>query len=108
MPEIPQLTAVCTEAVAFAATPLQTWSEIRQHAGTLAPMMGIPPEAFALASRAIGHERASAAVFILLQLGQRVRNFAAYFQSITLGRKAQDFPPARLLDRLARTAARSA
>ena len=40
------------------------------------------------------------AVFILLQLGTRIRNYAAYFHSIALEKRAAAFRPAAILERL--------
>jgi len=104
LPDVQSLTAVCTEAAAFATSPLRTWEDVGKHAQMLAPMMGIAPASFAEARRNIGSEKAASAVFLLLQLGQRVRNHAAYFHSITIGRKTADFHPSHLLERLSRSA----
>lgn len=100
LPSVPTLTAVCGEAMAFSATPLRTWDEVERHAQNLAPMMGIQLGTFHEASKRVGSMKAAAAVFILLQLGERVRNYAAYFHSITLGKKAEAFRPAAVLERL--------
>lgn len=104
LPDVQTLAAVCTEAAAFATGPLKTWEDVGQHAQMLAPMMGIAPATFAEARRNIGSEKAASAIFLLLQLGHRVRNHAAYFHSITIGRKTADFRPSHLLERLSRSA----
>jgi len=104
LPDVQTLAAVCTEAAAFATSPLRTWEDVGKHAQMLAPMMGITPATFAEARRNIGSEKTASAVFLLLQLGQRVRNHAAYFHSITIGRKTADFHPWHLLERLSRSA----
>lgn len=96
------LASVCREAAAYSTDPLQSWTDVRRHAQTLAPMMGIHPQAFQDAGQKIGYERAASAIFILLQFGRRVRNFAAYFHSLTLGRRAAEFDPSRLLQGLSR------
>lgn len=103
LPDVQTLTAVCTEAAEFATSPLKTWEDVGKHAQMLAPMMGIAPGTFAEARRNIGLEKAASAVFLLLQFGQRVRNHAAYFHSITIGRKTADFHPTQLLERLTRS-----
>lgn len=100
LPSAPTLTTVCREATAFAAAPLRTWDDIERHAQNLAPMMGIKPGAFHEASKRVGSRRTAAAVFIVLQLGKRVRNYAAYFHSITLGKRAEGFRPTAILERL--------
>jgi replication initiation protein RepC len=97
LPSVPTLTAVCQEATAFAPAPLRTWDDIEKHAQNLAPMMGIQPGTFHEASKRMGSKRAATAVFILLQLGTRVRNYAAYFHSITLGKRADSFRPSAIL-----------
>lgn len=97
---VPTLTAVCREATAFAPAPLRTWDDIERHAQNLAPMMGIELGTFHEASKRVGSKRSATAVFILLQLGTRVRNYAAYFHSITLGKRAEGFRPATILSRL--------
>lgn len=102
-PEIRTLTTVCSEATAFATNILRTWEEVECHARTLAPMMGIHATTFEKAKTAIGAKQASCAIFIMLQLGNRIRNFGAYFHSITLGRRVHQFNPSHLLERLAST-----
>jgi replication initiation protein RepC len=104
LPDVQTLATVCTEAAAFATSPLRTWEDVGKHAQMLAPMMGIAPGTFAEARRNIGSEKAASALFLLLQLGQQVRNHAAYFHSITIGRKTADFHPWHLLERLSRSA----
>lgn len=100
LPSVATLTAVCREASVFAPTPPRTWNEVERHAQNLAPMMGIQPGTFQEASNRVGSKRTAAAVFILLQLGTRIRNYAAYFHSITLGKRAEGFRPAAILERL--------
>ena len=100
LPSVQMLTAVCQEATAFAPAALRTWDDIERHAQNLAPMMGIQPGTFHEASRRVGSKRTAAAVFILLQLGTRIRNYAAYFHSVTLGKKVATFRPATILERL--------
>lgn len=100
LPNVPTLTAACREAMAFSATPLRTWDDVERHAQNLAPMMGIQLGTFHEASKRVGSMKAATAIFILLQLGERVRNYAAYFHSITLGKRANAFKPAAILERL--------
>ena len=97
LPTVPTLTTVCQEATAFAPAALRTWDDIERHAHNLAPMMGIQPGTFHEASKRVGSKRTATAIFILLQLGTRVRNYAAYFHSITLGKRADSFRPLAIL-----------
>ena len=107
-PNIALLTAVCSEAAAFAHEPMRNWGEVERHARKLAPMMGIRPETFEAASQKAGSEKAATAIFVSLQLGARIRNLAAYFHSITLGQRASSFDPSHILERLARSPLRTA
>ncbi len=100
LPSVPTLTAACREAMAFSPTPLRTWDDVERHAQSLAPMMGIQLGTFHEASKRVGSMKAAIAVFILLQLGERIRNYAAYFHSITLGKKAAAFRPKAILEKL--------
>lgn len=102
-PAVRTLTTVCDQATSFAANSLRNWLDIENHARTLAPMMGIHPSTFEKAMRKVGSQKASCAIFIILQLGSRVRDFGAYFHSITLGRREPDFNPTVLLERIARS-----
>lgn len=97
------LRAVCTQAMGFATEELRSWEEAERHARTLAPMMGIAPSSFDRATRLSGRAKATSAVFILLEMGQRVRNVAAYFASLTTGNRRNQFDPAALLQRFARS-----
>lgn len=97
------LTSVCDQATAFATEKLRDWVDIEAHARNLAPMMGIHPETFAKAKKTVGTQKASCAIFIMLQLGQRIRDFGAYFHSITLGQRQTQFDPVSLIKRLSKT-----
>ena len=101
--EVQTLTSICSEAVSFASNPMRTWDDVERHARTLAPMMGIRPTVFEQAATTIGRQKACAAIFILLQLGRQIRDFGAYFHSVTLGKRQLQFDPALALARIART-----
>ncbi len=94
------LTSVCDQATSFSTERLRNWLDIENHARTLAPMMGIHPETFEKAKNAVGAQKASCAIFIMLQLGKRIRDFGAYFHSITLGQRQNQFDPLALIKRL--------
>jgi replication initiation protein RepC len=98
-----KLISVCDQAVSFSTDQLRNWFDIENHARTLAPMMGIHPETFEKAKNIVGTQKASCAIFIMLQLGQRIRDFGAYFHSITLGQRRSQFNPAALVERLSAT-----
>jgi replication initiation protein RepC len=102
------LTTVCDQATSFATNSLRNWHDVENHARTLAPMMGIHESTFEEAARKIGSRRASCAIFIILQMSNRIRDFGAYFHSITLGRRQTDFNPSLLLERLSRSGAATA
>ena len=102
------LTSVCDQATSFSTERLRDWLDIENHARTLAPMMGIHPETFEKAKNAVGAQKASCAIFIMLQLGQRIRDFGAYFHSITLGQRQDQFDPVALIKRLSKTAMQTA
>ena len=102
------LTTVCDQATSFATNSLRNWHDVESHARTLAPMMGIHESTFEKAARKIGSQKASCAIFIILQMSNRIRDFGAYFHSITLGRRETDFNPSLLLERLSRSGAATA
>ncbi len=102
-PALQTLTTVCDQATSFATSSLKNWREVENHARTLAPMMGIHTSTFEKAAKTVGSQKASCAIFIILQLGKRIRDFGAYFHSITLGRRESNFNPSLLLERLSRT-----
>ncbi|WP_392342153.1 replication initiation protein RepC (plasmid) [Phaeobacter sp. BS23] len=97
------LISVCDQATSFSTERLRNWLDIEYHARTLAPMMGIHPETFEKAKNAVGAQKASCAIFIMLQLGKRIRDFGAYFHSITLGQRQNQFDPLALVKRLSET-----
>jgi len=99
------LTTVCDQATSFATNSLRNWNDVESHARTLAPMMGIHESTFEKAARKIGSRKATCAIFIILQMSNRIRDFGAYFHSITLGRRETDFNPSVLLERLSRSGA---
>jgi replication initiation protein RepC len=99
---ITRLTDTCSEAIGFSQEPLKTWRDVERHARFIAPMMGIHAKTFDQAIVSIGHEKASAALFIVLQLGKRIRDMAAYFHSLTIGTRKNQFDPGTVLERIAR------
>lgn len=99
-PSILLMKSVCKEACSFSQQPINTWEDVEAHARTLAPMMGINSESFQNRIEKIGAWKASAAIFILLQMGHRIKNFAAYFSAITSEAKVMNFKPHRLLNKL--------
>jgi len=101
-PAIQNLIAICDQAISFTTTRLKNWLDIENHARSLAPMMGIHLDTFDRARSAVGAQKASSAIFIILQLGNRIRDFGAYFHSITLGKRVQQFDPTVLLDKLSK------
>lgn len=103
-----QLTSVCDQAMSFTLDELGNWYDIERHAETLAPMMNIHPETFNKAKKTVGAQKASCAIFIMLQLSRRIRDFGAYFHSITLGRRRDQFDPAALVSRMSKNAAYAA
>ncbi|TRD17279.1 replication initiator RepC [Palleronia caenipelagi] len=103
IPPVEQLTSVCEQAASFAPTPLRNWHDVERHARTLAPMMGIHESTFDKATAKVGSKNASCAIFIILQMSNGIRHLAAYFHSITLGRRESDFHPTLLLERLSRS-----
>jgi len=102
-PSVQTLTTVCDQATSFATGSLRNWSDAERHARTLAPMMGIHENTFESAARKIGSRKATCAIFVILQMSNRIRDIGAYFHSITLGRREADFSPKVLLERLSRT-----
>ena len=107
-PPLQTLTTVCEQATSFATNSLRTWHDVESHARTLAPMMGIHESTFEKAAKKIGSQKASCAIFIILQMNNRIRDFGAYFHSITLGRRETDFNPSLLLERLSSSGAATA
>lgn len=99
-PSLQFLKAVCTEACSFSQHPIKTWSDVETHARTLAPMMGIDIQRFQKSIEKIGTWKASSAIFILLQMGHRIKNFAAYFSSLTNDKNCANFRPQQLLKKL--------
>jgi replication initiation protein RepC len=99
-PNIGLLSAVCTEACSFALNAIKTWEDVETHARTMAPMMGIDAHLFEQAAEKQSAWKAASAIFILLQMGRKVRSFAAYFQSLTTGAKSHLFDPGRVLLRM--------
>lgn len=104
-PNLQTLTATCDQATSFATSSIVSWDDAERHARTLAPMIGIHENTFDKAASRIGPRKAACAIFIILQVGNRIRDFAAYFHSITLGRRQNDFNPKRLLESLAHSPA---
>jgi len=99
-PEPHHLTSVCDQATSFTTKPLRDWHDIEDHARTLAPMMGIHGNTFEKAKNAVGARKASCAIFIILQLGTRIRDFGAYFHAITMGQRRHQFNPSELIQHM--------
>lgn len=97
------LSSIRDQVTSFSADRLRNWLDVENHARTLAPIMGIHPEKFENAKNAVGAQKVSCAVVIMLPLGKCIRDFGAYFHSITLGQKQNQFDPLSLIKRLSKT-----
>lgn len=91
------LTTVCKDAVDLAQTPIDGWNDVDIQARFLAKMMGIPDQAYETTCGLIGKVRTAVTVFIMVQTASRIRDFSAYFYSVTRGNRAHRFEPAEIL-----------
>jgi replication initiation protein RepC len=90
----------CSEAMAFAAEPVETPHDLERLASQLAPMMGIDRQCFERACIKQPRPRVALSTLLILQMGSRIRNMPAYFRSVTIGKRAATFDPMSLLLRL--------
>lgn len=105
---IETLLVACPSVRSFALTPIQTWADAARHAQTLAPMMGIDKHTLHAAIERQGMTNTIKALFSVLQMQGTIRQMAAYFKSITSGRRAAQFSADQLIRRLLKFATANA
>lgn len=88
----------CTEAIAFADGPVDSWEDIHALGWLLAPMIGIDREMMVQAISTHGLSPVTTLVLLLLQKADRISNIGGYFRSLTLGAGGRTFNPWRMLD----------
>lgn len=93
---------VCSEAATFLGHAPRTDHDIICHAITLAPMIGIDAASYEKARAEKGSMGAALTVWMLLQMGSRLRQPAAYFRAITSGARKDQFSPRATFDALRR------
>ncbi|WP_299843292.1 plasmid replication protein RepC [uncultured Jannaschia sp.] len=86
------LLANCSELQTYSPTPIRSWNEITRLASLIRPMTGISMHAWDEAVKAIGLQRASVVVAIVLQRFARIASPNAYFTALTtqIRRKSTD------------------
>lgn len=97
-----QLRAACPGVAQWIDGGLQSWEGIRAQIRRLAGWIGIGEPLYHAAAAKWGEEGAAATLCGIAQMGDRVRQPAAYFRSLTTGRQSLRFDPSLLLARLAR------
>lgn len=86
----------CTEAIAFADGPVDSWEDIHTLGWLLAPMIGIDKEMMVQAISTHGLSPVTTLVLLLLQKGDTISNIGGYFRSLTLGVGSRTFDPWRM------------
>lgn len=98
---LPTLLAACPEAAQFAVEPVAHLDQAVRHARMLAPMIGIDARSYDSAESSLGRVPAALTIWLILQLGQKVRSAGAYFRALTSGRRRAGFDPAQVITRMA-------
>ncbi|WP_299652395.1 plasmid replication protein RepC [uncultured Jannaschia sp.] len=86
------LLASCSELQTYSPTPIRNWNEVTRLASIIRPMTGISMHAWDRAIKAIGLQRASVVVAIVLQRFAHIASPNAYFTALTsqVRRKSSD------------------
>ena len=99
---ISEVVHACPDAAQFLSKPIQTLQDIIRHAHLLAPMLGIEDNCYSRAVAQKGQVLTALTVWAIVQMHAQISNTAAYFQSLTYGRRAGGFDPIALLKTLSR------
>ena len=91
----------CHEAQSFALQPIVSQAEMIEHAEKLAPMIGVTPQLWQKATLRKPACDLAALIWMMLENLPKISKPAAYFQSITIGKKAHSFAPWAWLQRQA-------
>lgn len=97
-----KLRDACPDMAQWIEGGLGNWDRVHAQIRRVAGWIGVGDSLYSAAATRIGPDRAAATLCGILQMGSRIRQPAAYFQSLTLGRRARTFDPVVLLNRLAR------
>lgn len=95
----------CPDTAAFTTSEIATPDGIRDHALTLAPMLGIGRGLWDSAVQKVGTLRTSLAIWFIVQNHNRIANAPAYFRAVTLGPRSAGFDPVALFQRMVRHSA---
>jgi len=88
----------CPNSMAYASAPPSSWAALESHAWTLAGWCGIGQDLIAGAVKRRGREQTALTVLLVAERLEKIRNLPAYFNSVTVGKKAADFNPVKLLE----------
>ena len=99
------LVHACPQAMSYIQQTPSGPGDVVNHARTLAPMMGIDRTTYQAAEQKLGELGTAVAIWGLLEMEDRIRQFGAYFRSLTSGTKSDSFDPWALVRRLARNRA---
>lgn len=95
------LKEACPDTLGFAVGPVDEWGDVVTHARMLAPMLGINARNLGQAEKILGAIGASMTVWAITQRHGQIRNAAAYFHALTMGRRSKGFDPAAMVERMA-------
>lgn len=82
LPNFDECTDTLRESIAFSPDPVRNWLGFKSFAQKIAPMIGIDGTLLRKASVSMGEIAASVAVLCLVQLSERLRVPAAYYQKL--------------------------
>lgn len=99
--------AACPTALTFAERVPRSLQELEALSDRLAGWIGIDRSLLSAAREAVGPQRTAKTVLAMTEMLSSLRSPAAYFQSVTIGRRSASYSPDRFLKRLSRRAIRS-
>lgn len=100
LPSLEKLLSTCPQFPLYARDGLRDWRDVLRTAELVRAMLGISPDAWERARRAMGDAQASVTVAILLERSADIRSPGAYLRALTDQALKGRYLPARMLDGL--------
>ncbi len=83
LPALPMVLGLCPQILDYAKDGIASWRELTTTANLVRSMLGISPDAWASAEKALGSERAAIVIAAMLERADKIRVPGGYLRAIT-------------------------
>lgn len=94
------LRKACPSSQTWLSTGFSSWNEVLSQVRQLASWVGISNSTYTAAEQVQGRENTAATLFAILERAEKIRQPAAYFHAVTVGKRSRSFSADRMLRQL--------